>query len=333
MAEGPRLNALCSLGTLSELAESVIPGSGLKGPREFQRRCVSDLVREVFGLSKSLSGPGARLMNWFMVRFRMENLKVLIRVYLAEAPGSDLQAYLLPLPGKWALKVRELLEAESFIDFIRIVPDRLLRDGLERAFEAQGDRPRPFFFEAALDHTYLQELLALVRKIPPEDREIVAPLAREEADIFHLTLVARGRFHYDLAPEVLIPLHVRGTAIPLAVFVEMLNHRGLSAAVDAAVGRVLDIASLNRALADRSSVVSADDGVYERLAWARFLRLSNLVFRRSHMGLAAVVGYVGIRRVEVANLITLSEGIRQGMAAEAIRSRMITGGDGEAVRV
>jgi len=45
------------------------------------------------------------------------------------------------------------------------------------------------------------------------------------------------------------------------------------------------------------------------------------------MGLGAIVGYAGLRRVEVANLITISEGIRGGMAAEAIRGRLIPRAD------
>ena len=60
------------------------------------------------------------------------------------------------------------------------------------------------------------------------------------------------------------------------------------------------------------------------LPWKRFLRLANLAFRQSHIGLGAIVGYTGIRRIEVANLITISEGIRKGMAPETIRARLIT---------
>ena len=69
------------------------------------------------------------------------------------------------------------------------------------------------------------------------------------------------------------------------------------------------------------------------LAWKRFLRLANRAFRRSHMDLGAVVGYAGIRRVEVANLISLSEAIRTGMAAEVIRARLIPRNDLESADV
>jgi vacuolar-type H+-ATPase subunit C/Vma6 len=51
------------------------------------------------------------------------------------------------------------------------------------------------------------------------------------------------------------------------------------------------------------------------------------------MGLGAVIGYAGLRRVETANLITLSEGIRTGMTAEAMRARMIPRTDLEAAYV
>ena len=63
------------------------------------------------------------------------------------------------------------------------------------------------------------------------------------------------------------------------------------------------------------------------------MRLANRAFRRSHMGMGAVVGYTGIRRVEVANLITLSEGIRAGMAAETIRARLLPRAGMEAANV
>jgi vacuolar-type H+-ATPase subunit C/Vma6 len=86
-------------------------------------------------------------------------------------------------------------------------------------------------------------------------------------------------------------------------------------------------------LGDLSEVITVDGAALERLAFRRFFRLANFTFRCSHMGLAAVVGYVGIRRVEVANLITLSEGIRIGMPSEAIRARMITYRDREAAHV
>jgi vacuolar-type H+-ATPase subunit C/Vma6 len=41
------------------------------------------------------------------------------------------------------------------------------------------------------------------------------------------------------------------------------------------------------------------------------------------MGLGAAIAFTALRRVELANLITISEGIRNGMEPAAIRRRLI----------
>jgi vacuolar-type H+-ATPase subunit C/Vma6 len=95
-----------------------------------------------------------------------------------------------------------------------------------------------------------------------------------------------------------------------------------------AVGLVIDEAP-GGAHGESRGVEAAD---VEFLAWNRFRRLANWAMRRSHMGVGAVVGYVGLRRVELANLIMLSEGIRLGVAPEVLRRRLIPHSAGEAAR-
>jgi len=41
------------------------------------------------------------------------------------------------------------------------------------------------------------------------------------------------------------------------------------------------------------------------------------------MGVGAVVGYFGVRRMEIANLITLSESIRLGLGEREARERLL----------
>jgi vacuolar-type H+-ATPase subunit C/Vma6 len=51
------------------------------------------------------------------------------------------------------------------------------------------------------------------------------------------------------------------------------------------------------------------------------------------MGFGVVVGYVALRRLEVANLITISEGIRTGAGEDVIRARMVPRVEREASHV
>jgi vacuolar-type H+-ATPase subunit C/Vma6 len=188
-----------------------------------------------------------------------------------------------------------------------------------------------FFLEAALDRGYFQELLARTERISEADKELIKPLVVQEVDTFHLMLATRGTFHYRLSPELVAPLHIRWTGIPSERFSAMLAAPDIITAARFAVGRVIDALPLEQKSSESS--IAVDPAMLEALAWKRFLRLSNRAFRRSHMGLGAVVGYVGLRRVEVANLISLSEGVRTGMGADAIRKRLIPRTDLETVYV
>ena len=133
-------------------------------------------------------------------------------------------------------------------------------------------------------------------------------------------LVARGRFSHRLEAEALLPMHVSGTGIPRERLAAMLADADLRTAASRGLGRALDSLPSVEGGEASNAMAPAD---LEALAWKRFLRLAHRAFRRSHMGLAAVVAYVEMRRVEVANLVTLSEAIRTQLPEEQLRARLI----------
>ncbi|MCX5813372.1 MAG: V-type ATPase subunit [Proteobacteria bacterium] len=321
MAEAERLDGLCHIKNLPEFFRTIFPDSDLKEAVDFQHLLVHTLISEISGFRAYVPGPGVNLLDWMLVRFQMENLKVLFRACLTKIPIEELHGYLVSLPKELTLNTQRLASAESPEDFARLVPKGLLRENLEKALEIYRNYPRTFFFEAALDQVYFQGLISRMEKLPREDREIVRPIVYQEVDIFHLMLVVRGKFHYNMTPEMLRQFHIEGTLIRRALFAAMLNDLDLYTSVDRVAEHILNTAPSKHGSNDESMTVDAP--VLEGLAWKQFFRLSNQAFRQSHMGLGAIIGFVGLRRVEVANLITISEGIRTGVAAEAIRGRLI----------
>jgi len=321
MAEAEKLDSLCHIQSLPEFYAAIFPGADFKEVIDFQRFSVYELIKEISGFSAYMSGPGAKLLDWTLVRFQTENLKVLIRACMTKTPVEEIYGHLISLPKELFLNVKGLASAESPEVFAGMVPKGLLRNNLEKAIKIYHDYPRSFFFEAALDKGYFQGLIARLENLPHEDLEIIKPMIYQEADIFHLMLVARGKFHYKLTPEMLRPLHVEGTRIPCALFADMLNDPDINASVERISERILDISPSGQGLID--GLTAADASILEGLAWKRFFRLANLAFRRNHMGLGAIMGYVDLRRVEVANLITISEGISSGIPADKIRERLI----------
>ncbi|HBE44489.1 MAG TPA: hypothetical protein DDW17_03300 [Deltaproteobacteria bacterium] len=320
MAEGERLENLSHIRSLSEFFRTIYPETELTEVLDFQRLLLSELIIELAGFRTYVSGPGADLIDWMLVRFQIENVKVLMRAYMTKRPMEEVEKHLVPLPKELALDIQKLAEAQSLIDFIRLLPKGFLRDTMIEALEIYSDNGRPFFFEAMLDCCYFQGLVARTNQITSEDNEIIRPIINQEIDIFHLMLISRGRFHYNIAPEMLKPLHVAGTRIPKRLFATMLNDADLLTSAGRIGRRILDI---EPSVLGTEASTTIDIAALERLAWRRFFRLASLAFRKSHMGLGAIIGYIGLRQVEVANLITISEGIRSGMAPESIRKRLI----------
>jgi vacuolar-type H+-ATPase subunit C/Vma6 len=331
MAETDRLEVLCRSRSLPEFARTVYPEPELVTAAAFQRHSVQSLIRELSGLRLSLAGADARLLDWLLVRYQVENLKVLLRACAGRIPFENCQEHLVELPKDLTLDDAALAAADSLGAFVRILPRGLLRQSLEQALAADHESPRPFFYETALDRTYLQELLARAGRLSGEDKEVITALVQQEADHFHLMLVARGRFHYELPPDQLLPRHIAGTRIPRARFAAMLGDADVRTAMTRAVGRALDELPLERGPGEAGSALDA--ATVEKLAWKRFVRLANRAFRGGHVGLGAIAGYIGLRRAEAANLITLSEGLRLSLAAETLRARMIPRADLEVPHV
>ena len=245
MAEGDRLDALCRLRNLSELTRHVWPDHDVQSVADFQRRVVEDLTREMSELVPLLNEPGARLIEWMLVR----------------------------------RNVQKAIERISWEAFAASVPAGPLRASVQDASEYPA---RPFYMEAALDRGYYQELLTRAAALSREERAVVEPLLRHAATTFRNQLLARGIANYGLKPEELAPFAKVGAL---------------------QVSAVQDEAS----------------------AAHQLVRLANRAMRRNPIGFGAVIGYVTLRQIEIANLITISEGLRLGLLAEMIRERMITG--------
>jgi vacuolar-type H+-ATPase subunit C/Vma6 len=224
-----------------------------------------------------------------------------------------------------------MMKAETPEAFATHLPPGSPRKLLSTILAAQRDVAGPFLFEAALDSGHYQELLARIQPLADEDRAAIEPLVREEVEFFHFQLVVRGKFNHGLTPGSLAALAVSSSGAAAGRFEAMLAGADIATVAKIAVSHVFDELPATR------NGIEMNDGfnpaTLEALAWNRLLRLANGAFRRSHMGLGAVVGYLQLRRMEVANLITLSEGIRTGMAAEKIRARLIPRGNTEALHV
>jgi len=309
MAEGDRLRGLLRLRTVPDLSRALHPGrEPAVAAADLERRLIRDLALELADLAASVGGAGGALLEWVGARFRVENLKVLARGFAGGLGPETVRPHLVALDGPLP-DPAPFVQAADVDAFIALLPEGALRDGAARGAALYGRHPRSFALEAGLDAAYLRELLARAGAAP--DREHVLRPVAQEVDGYQMMLAARGRFVFGLEAADLEPFAVRpSTLAPL------LTAEDLETLARAAVGRAID----RMPTGEGGAVVPAE---MEALAWDRFARVANWTFRRSHMGLGAVVAYAAIRRVELANLIRIAEGIRLGVAPETLRDRLV----------
>ena len=322
LAEAERLDALCAIRTIPELVHAIEPNAPNESLVDFQRRMVLDLADELLTFAWRIAGPAGSCLEWLAVRFQVENLKVLARGMTAGAKPKEIEPYLVPLRKPFLLDAEALVTSDSLETFASRIPSTPLRDGVRLAAGVFERNRRPFFIEAGLDYGYLTELLARTEPLAAREMPDMKTLACQETAMFHLDLAARGRLTYDVRPDDLLLFHVPGAGIQRAVFAAMLAAHDAQQVAAEAAGCAIDRTSAAEAKAGetREAVTPA---MLETLALNRYYRLAYWVFRRSHVGVGTIAGYAAMRRVELANLITLSEGIRAGVAPAVLRRRLI----------
>lgn len=307
-ADARRLEDLSRHRTMHALWRAIDPGTEPADARALQRLLLLAWHDELRGLARGLSGPRARLLEVLAERLELEDRKTLVRGLSAGVPAAALLD-LLWRPSA-APAPERLASAE---DVVSPPPAGALRAagpaGRRRAADPAAELARPFVLEALLDQRYLQRLRAALDALDGRDRSEVRALVHQEVDHFHLALVARGRFTLGLSADALVGWHVAGAGIDRERLSAMLAAPTIAEAAALAIRLAID---------QLPPAAQLDARAIDAAAWRRYARLARRAFRGGGMRFPALVGYAALRRVDVKNLTTLSEGVRLGLPADAV---------------
>ncbi len=317
LAAGERLRSLCALASTEALAADLFNVSGPATPKQVQNKLAENFIYEARELASVLGGARARFIEWAAARLQLENLKVLVRALAAGFPPAAARPLLIPPPAWPEVCGPAAVEAGTPEGLVAALPEGALRDSLERAYAFYPDRSRSFFYEAALDRDYLAELRTRLAGLQRGDREYTAALVFQETALFDLMLAARGRYFYGIEKETLAGLFAAGSGIDVRRFSKMLDAGGVAA-----------LRALASGLAVEAGPPEPDPSVLEALAWSRYARLALRAFRSAGTGFGVAAGYLALRRLEISNLTTVSEGLRLGVTAGELGRRMLPRGRG-----
>lgn len=321
LADGARLESLCRLSAIPDLSRALFADDSSQTVHQVQDRLSSTLALELDDFLTYLNGAEWKMAQWMALRFELANLKVRMRTLSGHLPPESSNALLMRIPGGLDWHSGHLATARSMDDLMTALADSALGHMLSKALTC-WPLPIPLFLmESALDHEYFKEGIILANTLPSLDRNLIKAMVAQEADIFHVTLVLRGHFHNGLSRDQLSPLHLTGTHLPFKRFLAMLNAPDAIEAARLAAFHIWD----------SRDIFTLHD--VEGLLWVRYLKLATRTFRQSQNAFGRLMGYIGLRWIEHANLTTLSEGIRLDTPEEARRTRIIRTNHTEASHV
>lgn len=314
LADGERLDAYCKIKTLGELIRQVCPDLGQNADSAtFQRRILSDYCDELRSLENGVPDAYVSFFEWQRFRFTLENLKVAARCAFAGKDESFTASRIILCKGDVAPRKIAPFEnkLEFFENFLAVVDNEAIRAGIKKLAPVWAKEGTVFLLESAMEHAYLAELVRLAERCPRDEDDGPACLARCDASAFAVMLVLRAKWNYGLADSLIRLFSDSGSVVSREAFDRLLAAKSLEAALEIAA-TVLRLPSVPESIS-QVECACAD----------KYLREANRLFRRGHMSIGAVAGFLGLRRTELANLITLAEGLRLRMDAAAIKARMI----------
>ena len=308
-----RLDKLCDLRTVAQLCHRLEPRAAVVGHHELQRRLLADHLATLDVLRQHLPRRLTPFATWMLRRFQLENLKVVLRARRTRQPFERVEPFLAPVPADLAMPWPALLKASSLADFLLIVPVPEFRKAGEQGAVHHAETGETFLVELAMEAAYYEGLLERLARLPSRHRRGCQDLVHLETHAHTLLCLFRVKLNYGLPLDEAGRFFVVAEPSPLPLerlydypaFDDMLERVPRRFLPREGAGGIRTVADLERAL------------------WARILQVANRQFYRSVADLGAIVAFYAIKRVELANLYRVIEGVRYGMAPAAIRAGLI----------
>ena len=152
--ERERLERLLGSRNILELMRTVRSGGEADefvSHRQLEQALVAIHVAELGQLVRHLKSSHRRVLDAFLRRYQVENLKVILRGWVRQAPVEQVTPYLVELPRDLALPTTRLLSSRGLRAFLKNIPSRELAQGAALGREQFARTASAFFIEAGLD--------------------------------------------------------------------------------------------------------------------------------------------------------------------------------------
>ena len=330
MYERERLERLLGSRNILELMRTVRSGGEadeFASHRQFEQALVGVHIAELDRLARYLESSHRQVLNAFLRRYQVENLKVILRGWVRQATVKQVTPYLVELPEGLALPIARLLSSRGLGAFTKNIPSKELAQGAALGREQLARTASAFFIEAGLDRAWMSGLLEAADQLGRSHREPVLELVGLEADQRQALFVLRARINYDLAVEDIRPFLIDGPGMQISVS-EVMK----SASVEDARQMFTQLPKINRLTGrpdwpDESIIGGVEPHetieTLQKLFSEKLYALANRLYYSCVFNLGAALAFCYLKRTELANLIVLTESLRYDIPRAEVAERMM----------
>jgi len=288
------------LETVLDRLRETMYGPYLAEAPELER--LTDRLRQGFfsdisSLLLSLDRADRGLLGDVLARYRIENIKTIIRGYLHRLPPEEVKKKLLALPWE-SFDYERLLRLPGLDSLIKELPWREERAHLEAVHGQVGEAENPFPYEAELDALYLKRLIGHWRWREEGVKRILGNRLLKETLTWAYRLKGYGRSF----PEIINILPDFRPLLPLeelqAILEEEEGWRRLRRWLSATLARELE------------GTERFDLDLLTKLFDEQLLLSIRKALIVEPLGIAIVLGYTYWKELELARLIGLLERAR-----------------------
>ena len=180
------------------------------GPEVLEQGLIAALLDDYTVLLRPLTGSARALTAYWMRRFEISNLKVIVRGKIAGQRRAAIAAQLVDLGRFASLPLEELLHTEDVDELIRYLEQtsfkHIAREGV-KAFRKDRDL---FALDSAIERHYFNGLAQMRKGLSLSERQTVEPILGALIDQINLVWLMRYRLTYAMAPAEVYYLLLAG---------------------------------------------------------------------------------------------------------------------------
>ncbi|MFW6189322.1 MAG: V0D/AC39 family V-type ATPase subunit [Planctomycetota bacterium] len=311
--EGDRLRALAESNGVGGLARRLFPGESVRDHFELELRLQARCVQELAFLARYVTGRQRRFYIALLDRFRLENLKTLLRLYLRAGEARPEEADLVELPEPFDLPRGRLMDSSTPREFIERIPIGPARRCALEALPLYEETGRKAWLEMALDRGYWRQVGRTLGDLSGRDRRECSRPVVCEFDGTRLVALLRAAKVYEL------PWDRFGAVLPTGwgrLSVERMRELYENPEPEAglrAAGRLLQGPPPALDPEDVERVAPLEEAL-----WHETIDRAEKTFRGTMNGFAVLTAYFYLTHEELRHLLSLTQMLRRGRSTREI---------------